>query len=434
MSFFFLYVFILLVFWRPQEWLIPWMFGIPVLQGVTFMAVLAMMLEHSSGRLRLNFKEPHYYLYAGLFFAGLFSHIVWLYWEGLMNTWDGIFRVCFFGILLFGCMQTPKHLRWIVRAFVLMALVMSFHAIMQSRLGYGFAGQRPIMSWRPNVVGLVPRSQFFGIFEDPNDMGQFLVTAMPLCFVFWKRRAVATLAISLAMAIYLYLGFATTLSRGAEIGFYATLGVLVIIWVFGRRLLFGLGLGLLVGMAAIPVITPRFGDFWDRLNLWGEANYAWRTRPLFGVGLGLIRDYTTESKAVHNAFVGIYSEIGIFGFFFWMTLNMLVVFGLIQTRIALRNCDDPEGKWLYRFSAWGLAAFAGFLGSAFFLSRGFIFPLFFLTAMLGTVPYLARSYVPEDEQHKLGFSIKESVVLGIPVSLLTIAYTYITIVVINLQR
>ncbi|MFU8780015.1 MAG: hypothetical protein ACNA71_03200, partial [Kiritimatiellia bacterium] len=82
MSFFFLYLFIVLVFWRPQEWLIPWLFGIPLLQGITYMAILAMMMEHQTGKLRLNFKEPQYFLYVGLFVAGLMSHISWGYFEG----------------------------------------------------------------------------------------------------------------------------------------------------------------------------------------------------------------------------------------------------------------------------------------------------------------------------------------------------------------
>ena len=398
------------------------------------MAILAMMLEQHAGKLRLNFKEPQYFLYVGLFIAGLMSHISWFYWEGLMDNWITLFRLCFFGILLFGCCTSVSHLRWIARAFVIIAMVMAFHALLQDARGYGFVGHRPIRSWRPNVVGLVPRTRFFGIFEDPNDLGQFLVTAIPFCFVLFKRKIFWGLGISLALAAFLYRANMTTLSRGADVGFLGMVGVLVIIWIFRRYFLIGLGLGLLGVMAAIPVVVPRIGDFWERINLWGQANYAWRTRPIFGVGMGMIRDYTTASQVVHNAFVGVYAEIGVFGFFFWMTLNMLVVFGLVQTRIALRHCDDPEGQWLYKLSAWGLAAFAGFLGSGYFLSRGFIFPLFFLTAMLGAVPYLAKGYVPEGKVYKLGFSVKETIILGIPVSLLTIAYTYFSIVVINLQR
>jgi len=413
---------------------VPWLFGLPILDAVTYGAMLAMSMEYSSGQLRLNFKEPYYLLYVGLFVAGLWSNIVWFYLEGLLNTWQDLFRVCYFGILLFACMKDPKHLRWIARAFVIMGVLMAYHAIMQSRLGYGFAGQRPVMSWRPNVVGLVPRSQFFGIFEDPNDLGQFLVAAIPMCFVLFKRRSVLATVIGVGLVLILFYGHSTTLSRGADVGLFATASVLFIIWLFRRFYLYGLGLGLLCGLASIPFVAPRFGDFWDRLNLWGEANYAWRTRPLFGVGLGMIGEYTHQSMAVHNAFVTVYAEIGLFGFFFWMSLNMLVVFGLIQTRMALKNTEHPEGKWLYQFSTWGLASFCGFMASAFFLSRGFIFPLFFLTAMLGTVPYLAKAYVPEGEVHKLGFSIREAVILGIPVSLLTAAYTYVTIVVINLQR
>ena len=434
MSFFFLYIFIVLVFWRPQEWLIPWLFGIPLLQGITYMAMLAMMMEYQTGKLRLNFKEPQYFLFWGLFFAGCMSHISWGYFAGLMASWQALFRLTFFGILLFGCTNSVSHLRWIARAFVVMAILMAIHGILQISQGYGFAGHRPIMSWRPNVSYLVPRARFFGIFGDPNDMGQFLVAAMPLTLVMFKKRRMLQVVIAAGIIAFLYRGFTTTLSRGSLIGLAASAGIAVVMLIFKKKFLYGLGFGLLGALLFIPFSGRFLGDAWERVNLWGDANYAWRTRPIFGVGLFMIRDYTFESKAVHNAYVSCYAEIGAFGFFFWFSLIFVAALGLVQTRIALRNATHSEGKYLYDFSMWGLASLAGFAASAFFLSRAFIFPLYFLTAMMGAVPYLAKSYVPEGEVHKLGFSIKETVILGIPISLMAISYVYVSIVVLNMQR
>ena len=434
MSFFFLYVFIVLVFWRPQEWLFPFLFGIPLLQGITYAAILAMMMEYQSGKLRMNFKEPQYFLYIGLFVAGVMSHLSWGYWAGLMASWQAIFRLTFFGILLFGCCNSVSHLRWIARAFVAMGILMAIHGILQLSQGYGFAGHRPVMSWRPDVTYLVPRSRFFGIFDDPNDMGQFLVAAMPMAMVMFKKRMLLHTVIGAGIIAFIYRGFETTLSRGSMIGLLASVGIAVVMLLFKRRFLYGLGLGLMGALAFIPFSGRFLGDAWERVNLWGDANYAWRTRPIFGVGLFMIRDYTLESKAVHNAYVSCYAEIGVFGFFFWICLILFAVLGLLQTRIALRRTEHPEGRYLYDFSVWGLASLAGFAASAFFLSRAFIFPLYFLTAMMGAVPFLAKAYVPEGEVHKLGFSIKEVVILGIPLSLMAIAYVYGAIVVLNTQR
>jgi hypothetical protein len=122
MSFFLLYIFIVLVFWRPQEWLFPWLYGIPMLQGITYMAILALMLEFDSGLVKINRREPQYFLYIGLFIAVVMSHVSWGYLAGLMRTWQDMFRLTFFGILLFSCCTTVARLRWIARAFVIPAL------------------------------------------------------------------------------------------------------------------------------------------------------------------------------------------------------------------------------------------------------------------------------------------------------------------------
>ncbi len=435
MSFFFLYIFIVLVFWRPQEWLFPWMFGIPVLQGITYLAILAMMMERHSGKLRMNFKEPQYFLFFGLFVSGLMSHIAWFYWEGLMNNWETLFRLCFFGILLFACCTSVSQLRWITRAFVMMALLMSFHAILQETRGYGFAGHRPVMSWRPNVSYLVPRTRFFGIFDDPNDLGQFLATSMPLCFVFFKRRSVLSIVIGSGLLLFLLKGIETTISRGTQIGVLASFGVALVMILFRKRYEFILLMGLLGTLLAIPLSGRFLGDAWERVDLWGMANWAFRSRPIFGVGMGMINEHLFQGKTVHNAYVHAYSELGIFGFFFWFMLLYLAFLGPLQARKALRNVTHPDGVWLYRFCGWGLAALAGFAGSAYFLSRAFIFPLFFLTAMLGAVPYLAKAYVPEDQEYvRLGLTIKDTVIIGIPMSLLCILYVYVSILILNLQR
>jgi len=436
MSFFFLFIFIVLVFWRPQEWLFPWMFGIPFLDAITYMSILALMLEYDSGKVRIDRREPQYFLYIGLFIAGLMSHFANTYFAGLMNSWQDMFRLTFFGILLFSCCTTVPRLRWMTRAFVIMALLMAAHAILQDVRGYGFAGQRPILSWRPDVDYLVPRSKFFGIFDDPNDLGQFLATSMPLCFVFFKKRGILPFVIGTGVAWYLYLGLAATLSRGAEVGLAATVDVTLVMLLFKRNYKVFLIIGLVLGLMAIPLSGPFLGAAWERVDLWGQANWAFKTKPIFGVGRGMINEYLDMGKTVHNAYVSCYSELGVFGFFFWFSLLFLAVVGLLQTRRALRYCDDPEGQWLYRFSAWGLAALAGFAVSAYFLSRAFVFPLYFLTAMMGAVPGIARQYAPEApyDEYRLGLTIRDTCILGIPLSLLVIVYVYISILILNMQR
>ncbi len=435
MSFGLLYIFIVLVFWRPQEWLVPWLFGIPLLQGITYAAVLSLMLEVDAGTIKFNKRDPQYMLFCGLFIAGLMSHISWGYFQGLLDNWETLFRLCFFGILLFACCTTVARLRWICRAFVILGLLMAVHSILQEVRGYGFAGQRPIWSWRPDSDVPMPRSRFFGIFDDPNDLGQFLATSIPLSFVFYKKKGGVPLVIGGCTAWVLFRGLNATLSRGSQVGLLASAGVAVAMLVFRRKYTVVLILGLMAGLMMIPLSGRFLGDAWDRVDLWGQANWAFKAKPIFGVGLGMINEYLDQSKTVHNAYVNCYAELGVFGFFFWFSLLFLAGLGPLQARRALRHCDDPEGQWLYRFSAWGLSALAGFAVSAYFLSRAFVFPLFFLMAMMGTVPVLARQYVSgEQKDVRLGLTIRDTCILGIPLSLGVIVYVYISILVLNMQR
>ncbi len=436
MSFSLLYIFIVLVFWRPQEWLLPFLYGWPLLDAITFGAILAMLLEFDSGTLKFHRREPQYMLFVGLFLAGLMSHIAHGYFAGLAANWMVLFRLCFFGILLFASCSTVARLRWLCRGFVVLGFLMAIHAILQQVRGFGFAHQLPIWSMRPNVVGPVLRSRFFGVFDDPNDLAQFLVASIPLCFVFFKKRGTLPFVISAGGAWLLWSGVSATMSRGANVGLIATGGVALVMLLFKRSYRFMLKLGMLCAVMSIPFSGSFMGDAWERVDLWGQANWAFKASPVFGVGLGMLPEYLDRSKPAHNAYVHCYAELGVFGFFFWIGLIFVASVGMLQTRRALRYCEDVEGMWLYRFSAWGLASLAGFAASAYFLSRAFIFPLFFLTAMLGAVPVLARQYAPEDraDDMRLGLTIRDTCILGIPLSLCVIVYVYISIILLNMQR
>jgi hypothetical protein len=362
------------------------------------------------------------------------SHIANTYFAGLMMSWMTAFRICFFGILLFATMDRPSRMRRVARVFVFMACFMAVHAILQQTRGYGFGGQPPIWSWRPNVEGLVPRSQFFGIFEDPNDMGQMLATAMPLCFVITKRLNLLSFALGCALCYLLWVGIEGTWSRGSQIGLIVA-SVVMIIQIFPARWFLRLfGLCVVGGLFLLP-FSGRFleGSALERIDFWGQANWAFKTHPLFGVGLDFISEYIDKDSAVHNAFVMCYAEIGVFGYFFWFSLILVTLYGMVQAKKVLKYAEDVEEKWLHRFSCWGLASFCGFLASSYFLSRAFVFPLFFLISMFGAVPYVAAAMQEDPDDIHLP-SVRDTSIAGIPLSLMSIVYVYISIILLNMTR
>jgi putative inorganic carbon (hco3(-)) transporter len=434
MSFGLVLMFMLAVFWRPQEWLVPALYGLPILDAVTYGAMLGFMLEWDSGRIHVRRNCPQYFLFAGLFMASLMSHIANLYFQGLLDHWITAFRLCLFGILLFGTLDTTAKVRWVVRLMVFMAAFMAIHALLQQSRGYGFGGQPPIMSWRPNLARPVPRSLFYGIFEDPNDLGQFLATAMPLTFLCAKRPTAITRLMAGGLCYLLWLGIDATWSRGSLIGVITACAVLLL-RAFPKRWLTGLLVVCCVlGLGLLPLSGKYLeSSAMDRVDFWGQANWAFKTHPLFGVGQGMISEYIDEDRTPHNAFVLCYSELGVFGYFFWFTLIVAAAMGLIETIIRIDHNPDPEAIWLYRCGWFSLAALAGFCASSYFLSRAFVFPLFFLTAAFGAVPYIAEQYL-EPEDTAMGYSLKDITKIGIPTSLLSIAYVYVSIILINKTR
>ncbi len=414
------------------------LFGWPILDAVVYLSLLGMLLELETNRVNFDFRRPQFFLFIGLFVAALMSHLANTYIAGLLNTWIDAFRICFFGVLLFANLTSIPRLRLIARVFVVMALLMCVHAVLQQVRGFGFGGLPPVMSWRPGLEIMVPRSQFFGIFEDPNDLAQMFATATPLTFVFFKKKRFVWFLLACAVSWAFMQGIESCWSRGAYLSIMAAVGVVVTIRVVPRRIQAGT---LAVLGCSVLLLLPLFaGDklessALDRVNFWGEANWLFIRKPIFGIGYRFVLEQV--GRALHNAFVTCYTELGVFGYFFWFSLILLGAMGCLRTRHTLKLMErDAELDWLYRFSGWALASLAGFAVSSYFLSRAFVFPLFFLMAMTGAVPHLLVDKLDEAQAAEVSvmYSIRDTCVIGGITSLLSIVYIYISILAINAVR
>lgn len=427
-------LFMFLVFWRPQEWLVPALFGWPILDVVFFMAVLALLMELQQGQVGKVNDIPQVYLLLGLWFATLMSHIGNTYFEGLIFTYADTLKYCIFTILLFAVVDRPSRLRAVITVFIAMTCMMAVHSHLQQTQGYGFANQPPVMSWRPGIEELVPRSQFFGIFEDPNDMGQVMAASIPFAFALTRRLRFIGLALAGVLVWVLMRGIEGTLSRGTELGMIAMAAYMLLLllparWQFRLSIL-----GVCLALLACPLAGKLMEQSaHDRVVFWGEANYAFKSNALFGVGYGMIGEYI-RGRAVHNAFVACYSEIGVFGYFFWFTLLLLGFRNAWSTREALRDVPGRDAAWLRRFSGLAAAAMAGYTVSAYFLSRAFVYPTFFLFAILGVLPYVARRLLVQSGQEPSivkADTWEKILPMGILGSLVSVVYVYISIILLN---
>ncbi len=415
----------------------PALYGWPMLDAVIGLSLLALLLEWDSGQVKLDMKRPQYFLLLGLFIAALMSHLSHFYLQGLLDHWMTAFRICFFAFLLFSTMTNVVRMMWVLRVFVFMACFMAIHGILQQDRGYGFGSLPPVMSWRPGLDIMVPRSQFYGIFNDPNDMGQMMATAMPMSFVIFKRKSIISFAIGCALCYLLWIGLEGTWSRGSQVG-VAVSAAIILIQIFPRRwFLRLLVLCVIAGLAGLPFVGSFLeGSALERMDFWGQANWVFKRNPIFGVGLGMIHEYIEDDRSVHNAFVSCYSELGVFGYYFWFGLVMTALVGLVRTKVALpKKPTGADLKWLQRSTGWGVAALGGFMASSYFLSRAFVFPLFFLLAMYGAVPFLANSLLSEDDECRVAPPTSDLCLrVGIPASLMSIVYVYVSIILLNMAR
>ncbi len=436
MTFFFTFVFMFLVFWRPQEWLVPQLFGIPILNGVFWLALLCLLVEIDSRRIQYPRKLQQPLMLFGVWFFCVFSHIPHGYFQGMLDSIVEPAKLMSFTFLLFVVIDSPAKLRHVSRLFVFMGVVMSVHALMQQHLGYGFAGLRPLIMQRPDGF-IYPRSYFFGIFEDPNDMSQMIVASMPFTFLLFKRKNGFNSLIALGLCYFMWQGMLAGHSRGAQIGLAALGGMLLVMKMPVRWMPTLLPLGLLGALAACPFAGKAMDmSAHERIIFWGLGNQAYKSSPiniLSGLGYNMFWTVTQTGRAAHNAFVNCYVEIGYLGFSFWFGLIILGVIGAWRVRCALdRKSKDGEERYLWRFAGYSICALIAFCGSSYFLSRTFIYPFFFLMALTGVLPVIASRWLEGGETLDLYTGNRDALILCAIAGALAIVYIYISIILMNM--
>lgn len=375
----------------------PWLYGWPMLDAVVVLCLLSLLIEVDEGKIKFPKRSPQIYMLGGLWLAAMLSHVPHTYFVGMTDAMVEVFKICFFTLLLYCSLDTPKKMRAISRLFVATACIMAVHALLQEVRGYGYAGSRPL--WVP-PYGDRPaevRSCFFGIFADPNDLAQAFATAIPLSFTMTRRKNALSVISGVAISAFLFRAYLSTGSRGGMVAMVAIGGVMICLMLPRRWMRYVMAGGLL---AALVFCRLKGGAMLDasareRVVFWGFGNQAFKANPLFGVGYNMFWSIA-KGRAAHNAFVTCYAELGILGYWMWFGVFFLGILLTWRVRMACWQKRSLEEAYLYRFSGLGLAAMGGFAASAYFLSRTFVYPFFFLIAMLNATPRLAENVMGDE--------------------------------------
>lgn len=229
-----------------------------------------------------------------------------------------------------------------------------------------------------------------GIFNDPNDVCLLLTIAMMLClYRFFEPGAGLKRLIWLLLLGLFFFTFIETKSRGGFIALMVAVNVLIV-----SR--FGVKKAMPLWMLGLPAVLVLFGGRMTRIEvdggtgqhrvqLWREALGLLREYPLFGVGQGMLPEYTR--LVAHNSYVHAFAELGLFGGGCFIALVYLAVVQLRQLKGRTDLVPDPE---MQRLRPYLLGIVCGYCTGILTLSRVYIVPTYMVLGLAAAFVELAR--------------------------------------------
>jgi O-antigen ligase len=286
----------------------------------------------------------------------------------------------FLGIIHF---RTPQRLRFVRATLVGIAFFVLFNALLEFPYARASGLDTPyVMAQGTFLTNIDFRIRGLGMLHDPNTLGQFLLLILPLLFV---AKSDAGLGVgwlgAIPTTLVFLLGVYFTGSRGAMLGLAVLVGLLLV-----RRLrttgaiiatVVG-GLGLLI-VNAYKTRTISLSGGMDRLAIWSDGLSYFRQSPLWGIGPRAFMD--RYGMTAHNSFLLVAAELGIIGYFLWMSMILVTLIQLNRIPAIVGKSDPSLVRWAVALKI----SLGGYLFTSFFLSRAYELPLFMLLGMCGGV-------------------------------------------------
>lgn len=231
-----------------------------------------------------------------------------------------------------------------------------------------------------------------GLFGNPNDLALHLVMMTPIavCLALASRNKFMRWIYFLTAA--LFVGANTvTFSRGGFLGLIASSAVLA--WKLGRKqrlnvsvaaVVFG-GLFLLLapgsyGLRILSIFIPALdpvGSSDQRRELL-ERSIIVTLRNPWGIGIGNFPIVGVRNLVSHNAYTQVSSELGILGLAAYLTfmISPFRKLGAIERTLNAKN----EHNWFYYLSIGLQASIVGYMVSSFFVSVAYNWFIYYLIA------------------------------------------------------
>jgi len=380
MLFFLLCLYISLYYIRPFEW-VPGLVGTPIFLVLGVVSILALLFAWVSGTIRL-FRYKTDVMMVGFVAAIVLSHLSHGYFGGAI---DGVrdFLPAIVGYFLVAhALDSEKKIKGFVFLLTGLTVFFAWQAWLQSVHGVSFGGMEPLVQYQYDDEGArvgLSRVRWFGMFNDPNDLGLALVLPVPFLLDRLMNRKYLLAGLCLPPLFYaLYL----TNSRGAMLALLASVFTyLVLRFRSMKGVVVGLALAavlMVFGPSRMAQMSAGEDSAYGRVEAWYAGFQMFKSNPVFGVGKGMFTDF--HELTAHNSFVQVLAELGVVGAFFFLGMFF---YPLRWGKMNLfRESESPESEQSRRFLAAGLAAGVGLLASIFFLSRAYILLPFMAFALV----------------------------------------------------
>ncbi|PCI57701.1 MAG: O-antigen polymerase [Gammaproteobacteria bacterium] len=293
--------------------------------------------------------------------------------------------------LFSSCITSIKRQHILMIVCLIAALLMVYNGHVQQTAYEGFG-------WALNThsVGQISiderRITYLGFFNDPNDLGMFLVMNIPFAIYFYSKGKFLSKLTMLAVLCALGYGIYLTGSRGSWLGAGGLLAVYFLVINAGPKLFIT---SIVLSPIAATVITSLQSNIDasanGRLEAWYAGIQMLMSNPVFGIGKGQFYDY--HGLVAHNSYIHVAGELGVPGYSLWGgALIFTVLTGYLfikatksepapdkkQLKIEKPNEDLNNEQLMNKTLFFSLI---GFMITGFFISRMFTLLLFIFMGM-----------------------------------------------------
>jgi O-antigen ligase len=368
-----LLLYLVLLYVRPQDF-IPALGRMRIVMILAIIIIIFYFIHKTFQRKEINiFATRQHVLMFILLLLVPISHIA----NGrLFGLWDATEEFLTIFLLFFIMVSIPsnfKEFRTICWTLFTCTSIIAADGIIQHYRGIDIVGQTP-------VVG---RIRWIGLFADPNDLALLIDSFFPFVLVDVFDRSVrlrgraflALIGIVMVAAIYF------TNSRG---GFIAFLAILLFFsykrWGLLRGIAIGavfLVAGLLIAPSRMSMMDPYELSANQRVDAWTNGLASLKSHPVLGTGYNTFR--LIHGIAPHSATIQCLSDLGLIGYFVWLTLLYSSIAGLLKFE---KQCPSSPYR---KYASILQLSFIGFLGSALFLSQAYSPVLYILVGLAALV-------------------------------------------------